>query len=182
MESSHAIEVGELLSFSEQQLVDCSKKNYGCGGGWQYKAFEYLEKKAAMLESEYPYTAKEGTCNYSAESNSGVNASGYKNVSRYNPQQMKAALSLKPLAVSIQADQPTFQSYKSGIFNSGDCGSSLNHATNVVGWGSEDGVDYWVMRNSWGKSWGESGYMRIQIVEGGGICGVQLEPLYPITN
>jgi len=92
---------------------------------------------------------------------------------------MKSALSSAVLAVSIEADKSVFQRYSSGIFNSTQCGTSLDHATNVVGWGSHNGTEYWIMRNSWGKSWGESGYMRLEIVSGAGICGIQKEPLYP---
>jgi len=93
---------------------------------------------------------------------------------------MKAALEKGVLAVSIEADQRSFQSYKSGIFDSSACGTRLDHATNVVGWGSESGTDFWIMRNSWGKSWGEKGYMRVKAeASGKGICGIQKEPLYP---
>jgi C1A family cysteine protease len=74
---------------------------------------------------------------------------------------MKAALARQPLSVSIEADRSVFQNYRSGIFNSTACGTSLDHATNVVGWGTSGGVDYWLMRNSWGTTWGESGYMRV---------------------
>jgi len=91
---------------------------------------------------------------------------------------MKTALASQPLSVSIEADKSVFQSYKSGIFNSSSCGTNLDHAVMVVGWGSSGGVDYWTLRNSWGKSWGESGYMRVQINSGNGVCGIQMEPLY----
>jgi C1A family cysteine protease len=92
---------------------------------------------------------------------------------------MKSALLVGPLAVSIEADQSAFQSYRSGIFNTTACGTSLDHATNVVGWGTSSGTDYWIMRNSWGSSWGESGYMRLAITNGSGVCGIQMAPLYP---
>lgn len=93
---------------------------------------------------------------------------------------MKNALAIKPLSVSIEADTRVFQSYTSGIFNATTCGTSLDHAVMVVGWGTDaSGVSYWTLRNSWGTSWGESGYMRVQIVDGNGICGIQMEPLYP---
>jgi len=95
---------------------------------------------------------------------------------------MKAALAKKPLSVSIEADRSVFGNYRSGIFNSSSCGTSLDHATNVVGWGSSGSTDYWIMRNSWGTSWGEKGYMRLEIVSGHGICGIQMEPLYPTSN
>jgi len=135
-----------------------------------------------MAEASYKYTARDGTCKYNSGSTTGVKASGYTNVAANNTSQMKAALALKPLSVSIQADTSVFQSYSSGIFNSTKCGTSLDHATNVVGWGTSNGVEYWTMRNSWGTSWGEKGYMRLQIVSGNGICGIQMEPLYPSTN
>jgi len=134
-----------------------------------------------MSESSYPYRARNGTCKYSS-SNTGVKASGYTNVSADNVSQMKSALAKKPLSVSIQADTNVFQSYRSGIFNSTKCGTSLDHATNVVGWGSSAGTDYWIMRNSWGTSWGEKGYMRLAIVSGKGNCGIQMQPLYTKTN
>jgi len=72
--------------------------------------------------------------------------------------------------------------YSEGIFDSEDCGTQLDHATNVVGWGSENDKEYWIMRNSWSSTWGESGYIRIKITDGAGICGIQMEPQYPDTN
>ena len=92
---------------------------------------------------------------------------------------MKTALAKGPLAVSIEADKAVFQNYASGIFNSTACGTSLDHAVIVVGWGSSGTTDYWTVRNSWGASWGEKGYIRIAVAAGAGICGVQIEPLYP---
>jgi len=83
--------------------------------------------------------------------------------------------------VAIQADKRVFQTYQSGIFSDTSCGTRLDHATNVVGWGtSSAGVEYWIMRNSWGKSWGDKGYMMLEIVSGKGICGIQMEPNYAI--
>jgi C1A family cysteine protease len=92
---------------------------------------------------------------------------------------MKAALQSGVLSVSLEADQRVFQNYSTGIFDSTSCGTSLDHATAVVGWGTQSGVEYWIMRNSWGTSWGEAGYMKMEITSGHGICGVQMEPLYP---
>jgi C1A family cysteine protease len=92
---------------------------------------------------------------------------------------MKSALAGRPLAVSIEADRAVFQSYASGIFNSTACGTNLDHAVIVVGWGTSGSTEYWTVRNSWGTSWGERGYIRIAITSGSGICGVQMQPLYP---
>jgi C1A family cysteine protease len=144
-------------------------------------AFAYYVTASPSLESVYPYTAKDQTCKYNKKNATAVRATGYTNVLRNSPNQMKAALAVKPLSVSIEADTSVFQSYRTGILNSTACGTSLDHATNVVGWGEQNGTEYWIMRNSWGSSWGESGYMRIAIVDGHGICGIQMEPLYPST-
>jgi len=93
---------------------------------------------------------------------------------------MKAAVAKQPVSVSIEADKAVFQQYKSGIFDSTSCGTNLDHATLVVGYGSENGTEYWIMKNSWGSRWGEDGYMRLAIEETGeGICGIQHQPLYP---
>lgn len=92
---------------------------------------------------------------------------------------MKAAVETGVVSVAIQADKRVFQSYKSGIFDSTLCGTKLDHATNVVGYGSSEGQEYWIMRNSWGTSWGEEGYMRIAIENGAGICGIQMQVNYP---
>jgi len=91
---------------------------------------------------------------------------------------MKDALANSPISVAIQANKSCFQLYTSGIFADSDCGHNLDHATNVVGWGIEDGTgtEYWIMRNSWATTWGEDGYMRLEIVDGKGYCGIQKEP------
>lgn len=91
-------------------------------------------------------------------------------------------MSQQVVSVAIQADQRVFQSYKSGIFDSEECGTQLDHATNVVGWGEELGQEYWIMRNSWSASWGEAGYMRIAIKDGAGICGIQMMVDYADSN
>ena len=95
---------------------------------------------------------------------------------------MKSALMQQPLSISIEADQAVFQQYTSGIITSDSCGTSLDHAVLAVGWGTENGVDFWLVKNSWGTSWGESGYVRLEIIDGEGICGCQMYPLYPIVK
>merc|ERR1719198_1872795 len=133
-----------------------------------------------MTEASYPYTGVDGTCNYSSSDNTGVYATGYTWVTAGDPDAMKAALANNyTLSVSIQANQFAFQSYSSGIFTNTRCGTNLDHATAVVGWGQEGSTEYWIMRNSWGTTWGEEGYMKVEIVSGHGLCGIQMEPLYP---
>jgi len=171
---------GKLYSLSEQQQVDCNTGCYGCNGGWAYKVWTYLERKYAETESAYPYTARDGTCKYSSSAATSVTTSGYSNVKSRSPSSMQTQLQSGILSVAIQANQLAFQLYSSGIFTNTNCGTNLDHATNVVGWGTSGDMDYWIMRNSWGTSWGDKGYMMLQIVSGAGLCGIQLEPNYAI--
>lgn len=133
-----------------------------------------------MSQSSYPYTSgttgSNGKCNYSSSSTTGVTTTGYVNVSADSPTAMQNALQGHVLSVAIQADQLAFQLYNGGVFNNSNCGTNLDHATNVVGW-SESG-NYWIMRNSWGTGWGDNGYMLLNIVSGHGLCGIQMEPQY----
>ena len=93
---------------------------------------------------------------------------------------MKAAVVQQPVSVLIQANKPVFQLYKSGLFDSAECGTDIDHATLVVGYGTDDNDnEYWIMKNSWGTVWGEEGYMRIKITDGKGICAIQAAPVYP---
>ena len=92
---------------------------------------------------------------------------------------MKAAVAKQPVSVSIEADKIVFQQYNRGIFDNTGCGTNLDHATLVVGYGSENGTEYWIMKNSWNSGWGEEGYMRLKIEDGVGVCGIQKEPIYP---
>lgn len=108
-----------------------------------------------------------------------VQTTGFKSVQGNNAAQMKAALAISPLSVIVDGASTTMQSYRSGIVDDTACGTEENHATNVVGWGVSGDTEYWIMRNSWGTHWGEKGYMRLQITDGPGICGIQQLPQYP---
>ena len=183
LEGGHFVASGELLKFAEQQLVDCSTENNGCGGGMSYNGYHYFVTHQPMSEASYPYTARNGVCQYDSSNAYNVNTANpwYVTVAYENVDQMKAALALKPLNVSIEASATSFHQYSSGIFNDPACGDQHNHATNVVGMGIENGVEYWLMRNSWGTDWGEQGYMKMEITATGpGQCGVQMWPIYPL--
>jgi len=188
LEGSNFIISGKMLSFSEQQLVDCATQaagygNNGCNGGLQQYAFHYYQYYEAEVEAKYAYTGKDGTCTYSSGDISGVNVAYYETATADNAEQMKAAVAKQPVSVSIEADRPVFQQYKNGIFDSTACGDQLDHATLVVGYGSENGTEYWIMKNSWASTWGEDGYMRLAIKEtGSGNCGIQHEPIYPTAG
>ena len=189
LEGAHFVASGTLESFSEQQLVDCAGVrygNFGCNGGLQQRAFNYLKTNMAELESVYPYTSGAGSvaaCAYDAGSATAVKVSDYAFVTASNVAQMKAGLTQQPLAVSIEADKMVFQTYKSGVLNSTKCGTSLDHAVLAVGYGTDATAgDYWLVKNSWNTTWGDQGYIKLAIVDGDGVCGVQMDPQSVTTN
>jgi C1A family cysteine protease len=183
VEGAHAIATGELLKFSEQQLVDCSTLNNGCNGGSMALAFLYLESHYAELESVYPYKGVDGTCAYNSKSKTAVETTGYTNVTARSSSQMMASIATGVVSVAIEADQAVFQMYSSGVFDSAQCGTNLDHGVTLVGYGSENGQDYYILRNSWGTTWGDQGYMKIANTgSGAGICGVQLAGVFPQSN
>jgi C1A family cysteine protease len=184
LEGSHAIKTGTLVSMSEQQVVSCDTTSFGCNGGWQYAAFEYLEDTADELEADYPYTSgrgQSGTCSPVASKETYF-VDDYSDVPAKSVSQLKAAIAQQPVSVTIEADTLPFQLYNSGILDSTACGTNLDHAVAAVGYGSESGQDYYIVRNSWGASWGEEGYVRIAAVDGDGICGIQMESLWPTAQ
>jgi C1A family cysteine protease len=176
VEGAEFLATGALQSYSEQQLVDCSSSfgNEGCNGGLMDQAFEYIEKNPLELESEYPYTARDGTCKYVKTKGVGKVVS-YTDVPQNSVAQMKAALMKQPVAVAIEADQAAFQTYTTGVLTKG-CGTSLDHGVLAVGYGTENGVDYFLVKNSWSASWGDNGYIKIGQ---NNVCGILLAASYP---
>jgi len=184
IEGAVAIKTGKLVSLSEQQLVDCSGSfgNQGCNGGLMDDAFQYvISNKGLCAESDYPYTAADGTCQTSCTPVSTI--SSYTDVAQNNEDALKAAVAQQPVSVAIEADQSGFQFYSGGVFN-GACGTALDHGVLAVGYGvdSSSGLKYWKVKNSWGSSWGESGYIRmVRGIGSSGQCGIASEPSYPVA-
>merc|ERR1712151_1155102 len=182
LEGQWEIATGNLQSISEQQLVDCSKNggNAGCGGGLMDNSFEWYESKAAATESSYPYTARDGSCKSSgwttAVPQGGV--TGYKDISS-ETDLLDAVTNTGPVSVAIEADQNSFQGYSGGVLT-GSCGTNLDHGVLAVGFCSSGGTDYWKVKNSWGASWGMSGYVLIE--RGVNKCGIGSEPSYPTVS
>ena len=175
MEGVHQIKSGNLLKLSEQQFVDCDKTSSGCNGGLEVWAFAYAKKNAIETESDYPYTAKNGRCSSTA-SKGVVKALSYATVTPRSAPQLLAAIAIAPTCVSVNAGDSQFMFYSSGILSTNTCGTNLDHAITAVGYGSENGQNYFIVRNSWGSSWGESGYIRMSSdVGGAGVCGVLLD-------
>jgi C1A family cysteine protease len=182
MEGREKIKSGKLWKLSEQQLVDCAGGTYGnlgCNGGEMSTAFDYAHDYVMEEESSYPYLAYDQNCKYS-KSKVVVTPTGGDAVTPNNAEALKTAIADGPVSVAIEADTFVFQFYAGGILNSKSCGTNLDHGVVAVGYGADStGKPYYIVRNSWGNSWGMSGYINIGIVDGAGICGIQMEPVYP---
>ena len=189
LEGAHFIATGELVSYSEEQFVQCDyglQKNLGCNGGLMDKAFEYAESTAIATEADYPYTSgngRRGSCDSSKLEGASLKVTTYTDVEANSPSQLKAALDKQPVSVAIQANKLVFQMYKSGVITGTKCGTNLDHGVLAAGYGVEDGTEYYLVKNSWGSSWGDAGYVKIGIEDGAGVCGIQSgPPSYPETN
>ena len=183
MEGSHFIATGKLVSLSEQQLMDCSWKfgNLSCGGGLMDSAFNYAKQTPLTTEANYPYTAQYHTsCSYAG--NGIVSVLSYADVAVNSASALKNALATGPVSVAIEADTSVFQSYTGGILTSTACGTTLDHGVLAVGFGVEAGVEYIIVKNSWGASWGENGFIRLGVADGDGICGINQSASIPKTN
>ena len=181
MEGAWAISKGSLVSLSEQQLVDCSKSygNHGCNGGLMDNAFQYAKDNGMCTESSYPYTAKGGDCQ---KCTTVVQISGCTDVTKNNQVDLKEAVSKGPVSIAIEADTKAFQLYTSGVFTSDSCGTNLDHGVLIVGYGVENNIEYWLVKNSWGPSWGDQGYIKIErsdSTDDPGVCGIAMQPSYP---
>ena len=199
VESAMAIKTGVLTKLSEQQIVDCSTiknggPNMGVNGGQIAPTLEWIGKNGGLCtEQAYPYvsgtTTVTGTCQKTCSKVSGSAVQSVVNVKPKSDADMMTALSKTVVSIGIQADQNSFQLYKSGVFT-GACGSSLDHAVALTGYGTTNGLDYYILRNSWGQSWGQSGYMLISrgndpatgkpYNNGAGQCGLLMEGSYPV--
>ena len=198
LEGIYAIKRGTLVSYSEQQLVDCDYiraggTSLGCNGGDMKSAMEWIGKNNGLCtESAYPYvsgdTKTNGPCQKSCSIVSGSDISTTVSVSANSDSAMMTALAQQPVSIAIEADQSSFQLYKSGVFT-GACGANLDHGVLLVGYGTMNGLDYYILKNSWDVTWGSQGYMYIargvdasgKPYNGGkGQCGLLMQGVYPV--
>ncbi|KAL9385973.1 hypothetical protein Peur_022983 [Populus x canadensis] len=185
VEGINKIVTGDLIALSEQELVDCDTSyNEGCNGGLMDYAFEFIINNGGIdTEDDYPYLGRDGRCDTYRKNAKVVSIDSYEDVPENDETALKKAVANQPVSVAIEGGGRNFQLYNSGVFT-GECGTSLDHGVAAVGYGTEKGKDYWIVRNSWGKSWGESGYIRMErnIASPTGKCGIAIEPSYPIKK
>ncbi|KAL0911142.1 hypothetical protein M5K25_019258 [Dendrobium thyrsiflorum] len=183
-ESINKITNGKLVSLSEQELVDCdvNGEDEGCSGGLMDDAFKFIiENGGLTTEANYPYKSADGSCNTKKSSTSAVKISGFEDVPANNEAALLKAVTAQPVSVAIDGGDFMFQLYSGGVFT-GPCGTELDHGVSAIGYGTDtDGTKYWLVKNSWGTSWGENGYMRIErdVSAAEGLCGLAMEPSYP---
>ena len=199
VESAVAIKTGVLNSLSEQQLVDCDSlmyggRDHGCNGGLMDNAFTWIHNNNGVCSgASYPYmsgnTKTAGICQKTCKNVVNTAVVKYIDIQKNSDTAMMNALALQPVSVAIEADQKDFQLYSSGVFTAG-CGTNLDHGVGLVGYGTMNNVDYYILRNSWGSSWGSGGYMYLgrgnnpntgnPYNNGAGQCGVLGEASYPV--
>jgi C1A family cysteine protease len=187
LEGAYQIKYGTLVSFSEQNLVSCDTIDSACNGGLMDNAFTWTKTNGGLCtEAGYPYTSgttgQKGTCTTTCTKNTAVAPKSFTDVTKNSDSALMSALAIQPVSVAIQANQPAFQLYKSGVLT-GTCGSNLDHGVLAVGYGTyTDGTPYYKVKNSWGAGWGMGGYILIErgnpqrCGECGILCG---PPSYP---
>lgn len=196
LEGQHFISTGNLISLSEQQLVDCSKKynNDGCNGGLMDNAFTYIKENGGIESEEaYPYKGKEGKCKFNPK-NVVANCTGFIDIKSGDEDALKEAVaSVGPVSIAIDVTEDKFMLYKDGVFVDNTCSNGqddLNHGVLVVGYGSDDsiasgkrkeGLEFWIVKNSWGPKWGEEGYIRMARNKNN-MCGVSTSASYPLVK
>jgi cathepsin L len=182
-EGAHALATGNLVSLSEQNLMDCSTSygNNGCDGGLMDYAFQYIvANKGIDTEESYPYQGVQGTCNYVA-ANSGATISSYTDVTAGSETALATAVQQQPVSVAIDASHTSFQLYTSGIYHDIFCSATrLDHGVLAVGFGTDttSKQNYWIVKNSWGTSWGQAGFIYMS-KDRNNNCGIATSASYP---
>ncbi|XP_022327243.2 cathepsin K-like [Crassostrea virginica] len=179
LEGQHFRKTGKLVSLSEQNLVDCSKENMACNGGLPTKAYKYISGNGGIdTEESYPYIGKKDTCTFQ-RSQVGATCTGAIQIERDELALQKAVASVGPISVCIDASRRSFHLYKEGVYDEEDCSTIIfDHAVLVVGYGTYQGKDYWLVKNSWGTSWGMEGYIMMSRNKDNQ-CGITNHAVYP---
>lgn len=185
IESQYFIRHQRLVELSEQEVIDCAEAKHRanhCSGGLDYSAIEFVRDNGGVSSAaDYPYESRAGKCRLSRR-NIQMNIEGYGVVnSHWNLEILKNALFVRgPMLVSMDINNESFMRYSSGIYEEQKCTEDFNHAALLVGYGNEDGKEFWIVKNSFGEKWGENGYIRVKATNDMAACGVHLYPIYPV--
>lgn len=187
IEAHYKINTGSEELFSEQELLDCASAErydcHGCSGGLPSYAFNFIKDFGIMTENNYPYQAKDSICRKDVDpEHPRVTTSGPYNITSGDETQMRNELYWKgPISVAFQV-VADFRDYKSGVYTSKACKNGpmdVNHAVLAVGFGTENKMDYWLVKNSWSDVWGDEGFFKIQ--RGVNMCGIATCSSYPLN-
>lgn len=181
LEGQHFRKTGELVHLSEQNLVDCSAENDGCNGGLMHKAYQYvMNNKGINTEETYPYEGLDNECRYNATV-VGSTVTSFEILPSDDEESLKDALAnIGPVTVGVDSSLSSFHEYSEGVYDDPKCGSKeIGHAMLVVGYDTDaEGGDYWLVKNSWGATWGDQGYIKIARNKGN-LCGIATYAVYP---
>uniref|UniRef100_A0A0D9V0I2 Peptidase C1A papain C-terminal domain-containing protein n=1 Tax=Leersia perrieri TaxID=77586 RepID=A0A0D9V0I2_9ORYZ len=184
IEGLHKIKTGELVSVSEQVMVDCDTGSFGCAGGHSDTALSLVASRGGVAsEEKYPYTGAKGACDVGKLLfDHSASVSGFAAVPPNDEGQLALAVARQPVTVYIDVSAQEFQFYKGGIYR-GPCSSSrVNHAVTIVGYCENFGGEkYWIAKNSWSNDWGDQGYIYLpkDVWWPQGACGLATSPFYP---
>ncbi|CAO2149114.1 unnamed protein product [Urochloa humidicola] len=179
VEGIHQINTGNLVSLSEQQLIDCDGSNNGCNGGLMNHAFRYIIDSSGIDSGDaYPYQAIVNSCRYRTPPAATIK--GFQDVPMGDEAALLMAVTRQPVSVAIDSSSAEFKHYSGGVFSANKCSNhTIDHGVVLVGYGVDggSGTPYWLVKNSWGTTWREEGYMKLEM--GVGACGVALLASYP---